>query len=102
MNWSWHGAALWVGLVDRYDWIFFKLFASADASGPRSVHYRDLAALRPTLKELNEAAEWVRAQDASPTFATILEQVIGYAREDLIQSVVPDVSDVKEAGSASH
>lgn len=76
-------SALWVGLVDRYDLIFFKLFAAADSTGPRSVHYRDLAALRPTAKELSEAAEWVRTQDASAGFATVLEQVLTYARENL-------------------
>lgn len=76
-------SALWVGLVDRYDLTFFKLFAAADSSGPRSVHYLDLVALRPTAKELSEAAEWVRTQDASSEFATILEQVLRHAREDL-------------------
>ncbi len=76
-------SALWVGVVDRYDLIFFKLFAAADSTGPRSVHYRDLAALRPTAKELSEAAGWVRMQDASVEFATVLEQMLSYAREDL-------------------
>ena len=76
-------SALWVGLVDQYDLIFFKLFAAADSSGPRSVHYLDLIALRPTAKGLSEAAEWVRTQDASSEFATILAQVLRHAREDL-------------------
>lgn len=76
-------SALWVGLVDRYDLIFFKLFAATDASGPRSVHYRDLAALQPTRTELTEAAAWVRRQDASPAFADIFEQVLAYVRKDL-------------------
>lgn len=40
-------AALWVGVVSRYDLVFFKLFAAADSTGPRSVHYQDLLALRP-------------------------------------------------------
>ena len=55
----------------------------ADSSGPRSVHCLDLIALRPTAKELSEAAEWVRTQDASSEFATILEQVLRHARKDL-------------------
>lgn len=75
--------ALWVGLVDRYDLIFFRLSAVADSTGPRSVHYRDLAALRPTATELTDAAAWVRVQDASPEFANILQQVLSYALEDL-------------------
>lgn len=76
-------STLWVGLVDRYDLTFFKLFAAADSGSPRSVHYRDLIALQPTAKELSEAAEWVGTQDASSEFATILEQVLRHAREDL-------------------
>jgi hypothetical protein len=76
-------SALWVGLVDRYDLIFFKLFAAADSVGPRSVHYRDLAAMRPSATELEAAAEWVRTQDASTAFADGLEQVLRYAHQDL-------------------
>lgn len=75
-------SALWVGLVNRYDLIFFKLFAATDSTGPRSVHYRDLAALQPTNDELDAATDWVRLQDASPTFASVLEQVLIYARKD--------------------
>lgn len=72
-----------VGIVDRYDLVFFKLFASADAPGPRSVHYRDLLALRPTAAELSSAADWVRTQDAAPEFAAIVAKVVRHARHDL-------------------
>lgn len=67
----------------RYDLTFFKLFASVDSSGPRSVHYQDLLALRPSRVELDRAADWVRTQDASPAFAGVLDQVIHHVREDL-------------------
>lgn len=75
--------ALNVGLVDRYDLIFFKLFAAADSPGSHSVHYRDLLALGPTADELEAAAEWVRTQDAAPEFAQVLEKVLSHARCDL-------------------
>ncbi len=76
-------SGLWVGIVDRYDLIFFKLFAAADSSGPGSVHYRDLIALRPTPIELKAAGSWVESQDASPEFALVLEQVNATVRRDL-------------------
>lgn len=72
-----------MGLVDRYDLIFFKLFAAADAIGPQSVHYQDLLRLRPTSAELRAAAEWVRTQDASPAFAAVLDRVVRQCRVDL-------------------
>jgi len=76
-------SGLWVGVVARYDLIFFKLFAAADSTGPTSVHYQDLLALKPSRQELEEAGGWVRTQDASPEFATILEQVLHHVRADL-------------------
>lgn len=82
VEWRQYGV-LWVGVVARYDLTFFKLFAAADSSGPRSVHYQDLLALRPSSVELDQAADWVRMQDASPAFAGILDQVIHHVREDL-------------------
>ncbi len=76
-------SALWVGVVARYDLIFFKLFAAADSSGPKSVHYQDLLALRPSAAEFDAAAEWVSTQDASPAFADVLHRVVNHARTDL-------------------
>lgn len=76
-------SGLHVGLVDRYDLIFFKLFAAADAAGPSSVHYQDLLALRPNAAELQAAGEWVATQDASPAFATVLDTVLRHVRDDL-------------------
>ena len=54
------------------------MFAAVD-QGPRSRHYADLLALRPTSGELAAAAEWVRTQDASPGFAANLEEPIADA-----------------------
>ena len=65
------------GLLER-DLIFFKLYASADQTGPDDVHVRDLLALRPTASDLEDAAEWVRSQDPSPGFQEVLAQVVSY------------------------
>lgn len=75
--------ALRVGLVSRYDLIFFKLYAAADHVGPASVHYQDLLALRPSLEELRHAVAWIATQDTSPDFAGIVEEVARRARADV-------------------
>jgi hypothetical protein len=85
---SWFSAeqrygALWVGLVDRYDLIFFKLFAAADSGGPNSGHYKDLIAFSPSARELSEAASWVETQDASSEFPGILKAAVDHARKNL-------------------
>lgn len=73
---------LWLGLADRYDLIFLKLYAAADSEGPSSVHYQDLMALQPTNEELDAAAQWVRSQDPSAPFARILNQVLEHAKSN--------------------
>jgi CBS domain-containing protein len=79
LHWRRYGG-LDVGIVDRRDLVFFKLYASADATGPASVHVQDLLALRPTDEELRAAARWVRTQDPSPAIATAVEKVLAYVR----------------------
>jgi len=74
-------SGLVVGLVDRYDLIFFKLYAAVDDTGPKSVHFQDLIALTPSDEELVEAGRWVRQQDPSPAIADTLTQVMNYARD---------------------
>ena len=76
-------SALWVGVVDRYDLIFFKLFAAVDDSTTRSVHFQDLVALLPSKEELEAAALWVATQDASPAFADVLQRMVAHVRKDL-------------------
>ncbi len=71
---------LWLGLADRYDLIFLKLYATADSEGPTSVHFQDLMALQPNDEELDAAAQWVRTQDPSEPFARILDEVLRYAK----------------------
>ena len=64
IEWRTYGA-LRVGIVGKRHLICFKLYASADQTGPRNVHVRDLLALSPSAEELAWASEWVRAQDPS-------------------------------------
>ena len=81
---QWHRYdALQVGLVDRFDLIFFKLFAAADEVGTESVHYQDLLALKPNIEELEAAVAWVKTQDASAHFQRVLQLVANQVRSDL-------------------
>lgn len=75
LEWKRFGA-LYVGIVSRYDLIFFKLYAAADSPGTGSVHFQDLVRLEPSDRELSEAEGWVRHQDPSPAFQAILDQVL--------------------------
>jgi hypothetical protein len=78
--------ALHVGIIDRYDLIFFKVYAAADDS-PVGRHYRDLITLQPTEDELAEAVAWVRGtQDPSEGFAFMLERMLRQLRHDLGQA----------------
>lgn len=76
--------ALRVGIVGRRDLICFKLYASSDQTGPDNVHVRDLLALRPNAEDLEWAAAWVRAQDASPEFHTVVARVVAYVQDALL------------------
>ena len=79
IRWTTYGG-LEVGLVGRRTLIALKLFAAVDQS-VRSVHARDLVAIAPTDAELEEAAGWVRSQDASPLFPELVSQVVAYVRD---------------------
>jgi hypothetical protein len=72
-----------VGIVERSDLVFFKLYASADQTGPDNVHIRDLLAMRPSDAELEAAAEWVRTQDAGPEFQGVVAKVVAYVQDAL-------------------
>ncbi len=80
LQWRRYGGLI-LGLVDRRDLIWFKLHAAADRD-PGSVHYQDLLALHPSDQELDRAAEWARAQDPSPGFAEVLDEVLEHVRRD--------------------
>jgi hypothetical protein len=79
LHWRQYGG-LRVGLANRVDLIFLKLYAAADSGGPTSVHVQDLLALQPAAPELEAAAAWVREQDPTPAFAGILAEVVAYVR----------------------
>ena len=73
---------LHIGLPDRAALIALKLFAAVDR-GPRSVHYQDLVALAPKNQETEEAASWVKSQDAGSGFAGLVEDVVMQLRSDV-------------------
>jgi hypothetical protein len=72
-------AALHVGLVGRKDLIWLKLYAAAD-DRPEGRHARDLVALAPSDDDLEEAAQWVKTQDAGAAFPGLVEDVVNYVR----------------------
>lgn len=80
VQWRLYGGALWVGIIDRYDLIFFKLYAAADDRGPSSVHFQDLIALDPTDAELDAAHAWVCDQDPGIEFGHTVSHVVSHAR----------------------
>jgi hypothetical protein len=82
IEWRTYGA-LRVGIVGRRHLICFKLYASADQTGPDNVHVRDLLALHPDEEELQWAAEWVRTQDPSPQFHEAVGKVVDYVQRAL-------------------
>jgi hypothetical protein len=74
-------SGLWVGLADRLDLIFLKLYAAVDDVGPNSPHYTDLLALKPTEEELQAAASWIKTQDPSPAIEQALGEVVRHVTE---------------------
>jgi hypothetical protein len=91
LHWQHFGPAsssdvgLEVGLVDRYDLIYFKVYAAADHATPRSVHYRDLIALKPSDADLESAAVWVKSLNASPEYFQVVDDLIAHVRKQLRQ-----------------
>ena len=83
IEWRRYGA-LRVGIVGRRDLICFKLYASADQTGPDNVHVRDLLALKPNPEDREGAAEWVRARDSSPEFHAVVARVVAYVQDALL------------------
>ncbi len=77
--WKRYGG-LAVGIADRRDIVFFKLYAAADDVGTQSRHFQDLLALAPTAEELGAAASWVKEQDPSPDFGAVVDQVVRHAQ----------------------
>jgi hypothetical protein len=68
-----YGPRLTVYFIGRRDQIFFKVFSAADRGG---VDLDDLAALRPTPDELEEAARWAMTIDVSEGYRTLLQDLL--------------------------
>lgn len=81
-----YGTNLQVFYVGRLDQICFKLYAAVDQMG--SYHGQDLAKLNPTLEELEFAITWVKTQDSSEGFLTMLEQyLMEVGHDDAVQFI---------------
>jgi hypothetical protein len=73
-----YGPRLTVYFIGRQDQVFFKVFSAADRGG---VDLGDLAALRPTADEMEEAARWAMTIDVSEGYRMLLQDLlrnIGY------------------------
>lgn len=70
-----HYKGLTIHLADRFDQIFFKLYASVD-QGPRSKHFADLIALKPTFAELEQAKSWCISHDVSESFESEINKAM--------------------------
>ncbi len=62
-------------LADRFDQICFKLYASVD-QGPKSKHFSDLVALKPSTSELIQAKNWCITHDVSEAFEIEINKAI--------------------------
>ena len=67
------GERLEVCYVSRIGQIFFKLYAAVDRGG---YHIEDLLQLKPTSRELYEAAKWTMTHDVSEGFKMMLCQLL--------------------------
>ena len=70
-----YGHYLTAFFLDRFDQIFFKLYAAVDG-GANDRHVQDLFALKPSLAEIRAATEWVLTQDNSEGFRSILKDFL--------------------------
>lgn len=70
-----HFHGLTIHLADRFDQIFFKLYASVD-QGPKSKHFADLITLKPSIEELSQAKNWCMSHDVSENFASEIKAAI--------------------------
>jgi hypothetical protein len=68
-----YGSRLTVYFIGRQDQIFFKVFSAADRGG---VDLDDLAALKPTSQELEEAARWAMTIDVSEGYRMLLKELV--------------------------
>lgn len=68
-----YGSHLTVYFIGRIDQIHFKLYAAVDRGG---YHISDLQALRPSEREMEDAARWTLTHDVSEGFHMLLKQLL--------------------------
>lgn len=74
-----YGSNLVVHFIGRYDQICFKLYAAVDEF--KAKHIDDLIALKPTVKELEDAAHWCISASPAKGYEKIIKdflEKIGY------------------------
>lgn len=75
-----YGKRLTIHFLNRYDQIFFKLYAAVD-QGPGK-HLSDLGALKPGAQELLEAAEWSVTHDVSEGYRQSVKDLLRHLGHD--------------------
>jgi hypothetical protein len=75
LHWREFGG-LSIGIADRFDLIFFTVYAAADDTGPASSHFQDLLALQPSAEELGDAARWIHGRDPTAAFGAVVDRVV--------------------------
>jgi hypothetical protein len=68
-----YGPQLTVYFIGRKDQIFFKVFSASDRGG---VDLDDLAALKPSADELEEAARWSMGINVSEGYRRLLQELL--------------------------
>jgi hypothetical protein len=71
-----------VALASRHDQICLKLYPAVD-DHRRGKHFTDLITLSPTGAELEEAATWVKTQEAEDPFWGLVDQTVAALAKDL-------------------
>lgn len=69
-----YGDYLTVRFISRYDQIHFKLYAAVDQAGK---HYQDLLELKPSGRELEDAARWSMTHDVSEGYRGEVKRILG-------------------------
>lgn len=69
------GLGLW--LAGDFDMVCFKLYAASDHWPRPGRHLEDLRAMEPSESDLLAAGRWCLGLDASPSFRTMLANILG-------------------------
>lgn len=77
------GEAILLRSLGRLDLLRSKVFALCD----RGIDFNDCIALKPTLRELNDIAPWLKEQDANPEWPDHVSQTLEHLQRELDNGV---------------